>query len=118
LDQDGATVRLLSPRDRPVTRLLSVLAAVLVAVAASLAFVTPAYASTQFAGKEITAAFPSGEPDPPAITAAAAILIDMDSGRILYSRNANDRLPMASTTKIMTAVVALESLKLEANVTI
>ena len=77
-----------------------------------------AFASTEVAGSEITPAFPDGEPRPPVITATAAILIDEDSGRILYSRNANARLPMASTTKIMTAVLALESLKLDAKVTI
>lgn len=86
--------------------------------AASTAFAPPAHASTQVSGGKITAAFPDGEPRPPSITATAAILIDEDSGRILYSRNANARLPMASTTKIMTAVVALESLKLDAKVTI
>ncbi|SEF74986.1 D-alanyl-D-alanine carboxypeptidase (penicillin-binding protein 5/6) [Caloramator fervidus] len=38
----------------------------------------------------------------------AATIIDQDSGRILYSKNGNKILPMASTTKIMTAIVALE----------
>ncbi len=40
--------------------------------------------------------------------ARAACLIDADSGAILYSLNENERLPMASTTKIMSAIVALE----------
>lgn len=77
-----------------------------------------AFASTVVAGSKITPAFPDGEPHPPVITSTAAILIDSDSGRVLYSRNANERLPMASTTKVMTAVVALESLELDAKVTI
>ena len=42
----------------------------------------------------------------------------MDSGRILFSHNANARLPMASTTKIMTAILVLESLALDDKVTI
>ena len=42
------------------------------------------------------------------ISANAACLIDADSKRILYSKNAEKRLPMASTTKIMTAILALE----------
>ena len=38
----------------------------------------------------------------------AAILIEADSGRVLYEQNADERLPMASTTKIMTALIAVE----------
>ena len=45
----------------------------------------------------------------PSVSAKSAILIEAESGRILYAKNANQRLPMASTTKIMTALVALES---------
>ncbi len=41
---------------------------------------------------------------PPALTARAALAIDADTGRILYSKNATLSLPMASTTKIMTAL--------------
>jgi D-alanyl-D-alanine carboxypeptidase (penicillin-binding protein 5/6) len=77
-----------------------------------------AFAATEVAGSTIAPVFPDGEPRPPAITSTAAILIDQDSGQVLYSRNASVRLPMASTTKIMTAVLALESLKLDAKVTI
>lgn len=40
--------------------------------------------------------------------AQAAVLMDADSGRILYGKNAEDVLPMASTTKIMTCILALE----------
>ena len=40
-------------------------------------------------------------------SAEAAILIDVDSGRVLYQRNADTRMLIASTTKIMTALVAI-----------
>lgn len=40
--------------------------------------------------------------------AQAAVLMDADSGRVLYGKNAEDILPMASTTKIMTCILALE----------
>lgn len=40
--------------------------------------------------------------------AQSAVLMDAESGRILYGKNAEDVLPMASTTKIMTLLVALE----------
>jgi len=77
---------------------------------------SPTAPSTQLSGATIKPVFLDGEPSPPKITAAAAILVDMDSGELLYSRNAEKRLPMASTTKIMTAMLALESLKLDAKV--
>lgn len=40
--------------------------------------------------------------------AQAAVLMDADSGRVLYGKNADAVLPMASTTKIMTCILALE----------
>ncbi len=43
------------------------------------------------------------------VSAKSAILIEADSGTVLYQKNAFTRLPMASTTKIMTALVAIES---------
>jgi D-alanyl-D-alanine carboxypeptidase len=45
---------------------------------------------------------------PPPIKARAAYLIDLTSGRVLFSKNADQRLPMASTTKITTAIVVLQ----------
>lgn len=40
--------------------------------------------------------------------AQAAVLMDADSGRVLYGKNENEPMPMASTTKIMTCILALE----------
>ncbi len=40
--------------------------------------------------------------------AQAAVLMDADSGRVLYGKNEKAILPMASTTKIMTCILALE----------
>ena len=42
-----------------------------------------------------------------AVSARAAVVIDADTGETLFEQNADSRLPMASTTKIMTALVAL-----------
>ena len=42
----------------------------------------------------------------PAISAASAILIDADDGTVLYEYNADKKMYPASTTKIMTAMVA------------
>lgn len=44
----------------------------------------------------------------PAVTAKGAVLMEAGAGRILWSRNGEERLPMASTTKIMTALLTLE----------
>ncbi len=44
------------------------------------------------------------------VTATAAILVDADTGKVLWGRWMHRRLPIASTTKIMTAIVALERL--------
>ncbi|MTI70223.1 MAG: D-alanyl-D-alanine carboxypeptidase [Firmicutes bacterium] len=46
--------------------------------------------------------------DTPSINGQSGVLMERDSGRILYSHNINKKLPMASTTKIMTALLALE----------
>ncbi len=43
------------------------------------------------------------------LTARAMLLLDAKTGRILYQKDADVRLPPASTTKILTAIVALES---------
>ena len=45
----------------------------------------------------------------PSVSAKSAVLIEAESGRVLYQQNAFVRLPMASTTKIMTALVAIRS---------
>jgi serine-type D-Ala-D-Ala carboxypeptidase (penicillin-binding protein 5/6) len=45
---------------------------------------------------------------PPTIHAACAILMDAASGQVLYERNADTPRPMASTTKIMTALLFCE----------
>ena len=50
--------------------------------------------------------------------AQSAVLMDADSGRVLYGKNSTDVLPMASTTKIMTLLVALENGNLSDVVTV
>ena len=43
--------------------------------------------------------------------ALAAILIDSQTGKVLYQKNAHQSLPCASTTKILTALIALEQIE-------
>ena len=49
--------------------------------------------------------------EPAELYAASAVLMDADSGRVLYGKNADVVRPMASTTKIMTCILALEYLR-------
>lgn len=51
-------------------------------------------------------------------TASSAILMDMDSGRILYSKDIHNPRLIASITKIMTAVIAIENGNLSDVVTV
>ncbi len=51
-------------------------------------------------------------------SAKSAILYDADYGEILYEKNADERLPIASTTKIMTAILAIENVELDEVVTV
>lgn len=103
-------VSLLAPAD-PATDSLSAVATVRAESA------TPV-APIDIPSRTITATFPSGEPNPPRISSKAAFMIDADTGEYLFSHNANARLPNASTTKIMTALLALESLDLSELVTV
>ncbi len=47
----------------------------------------------------------------PSVTAGAAILIDAQTGNVLFEKNAEKKMYPASTTKIMTALVALDAVK-------
>ena len=46
---------------------------------------------------------------PPKISAESAILIDAKTGQILYEKNSHRRSAPASTTKVLTAIIAIES---------
>lgn len=54
----------------------------------------------------------------PPVNATSAILVDAKTGQILYQQNANEKRAIASTTKMMTAIVVLENRKLDEIVTI
>src|SRR5690349_441408 len=70
----------------------------------------PANALTTASPATTFAPTPSAPPPnpPPTIAAKAAVLLNADDRRILYSRNPDERLPMGSTTKMMTALVVVE----------
>lgn len=51
--------------------------------------------------------------------ARGAIVVDGDTGRVFYEKNADEKLPIASTTKILTAITVIESCEdIEAQVTV
>ena len=47
------------------------------------------------------------KPDQNSLYAKAAVLMDADSGRILYEKNGHQAMANASTTKILTCIIAL-----------
>ena len=51
-------------------------------------------------------------------SAKASILINADTGEVIYSQNQNEKLPMASTTKIMTALLLCEEGNMEKGITV
>ena len=94
-------------------------------------FYSVMYLVIQFASKEnntvirdtlpasITTPLLSGtEPSFPENSALSAVVLDAQSGAVLYSKNSDSRLPMASTTKIMTAKVILDMLNTDTIVTV
>lgn len=59
-----------------------------------------------------------GAQPPPQISAISAVITDVKSGQVLYEKNSQERLLPASTTKLMTALVALEKCSLDDVVTV
>lgn len=60
----------------------------------------------------------ANEPATFPVSGQAAILMEQSSGRVLYSKNEHQPLKIASITKIMTAILAIESGKLDETVTV
>lgn len=55
--------------------------------------------------------------EPPETSARAALLMEATTGKVLYEKNGREKLPMASTTKVMTALLAIELGNLDEMVT-
>ena len=56
--------------------------------------------------------------DAPLVTADSAIVMDMDTGDVLYEKNAHKKAEPASTTKLMTAMLAVDHLNVADKVTV
>ena len=67
-------------------------------------------------------AVPAGDASLPValtgVSARGAVLMEAETGEVIFGQNEDARLPMASTTKLMTALVAVESLPLDTTVEI
>ena len=74
-------------------------------------------ATTKPAKATTTTTKPAGPPQP-SLNCEAAILMDAATGRVIYARNADERRSIASTTKIMTGILAIETLPLDKKVTV
>ncbi len=57
-------------------------------------------------------ATPSPAAEPPRVSAPSAVLADLDTGQVLFERGGGTRRPIASLTKIMTALLVLERARL------
>jgi serine-type D-Ala-D-Ala carboxypeptidase (penicillin-binding protein 5/6) len=79
--------------------------------AAKLAKVTKRHARARPAPLLVATPTSAGVEPARELSAKAAILVDAGSGLVLYGRNAHERRHVASTTKIMTALLALERLQ-------
>ena len=63
------------------------------------------------AGAAPAAVAPVPVPPPPALPAHSYVLLDFNTGQVLAQKNADDKLPMASLTKLMTAYIVFSALK-------
>jgi D-alanyl-D-alanine carboxypeptidase (penicillin-binding protein 5/6) len=107
------------------TKRLSILSALLVVTASALAptsatFAAPAHAAKAAPHKKAPTAAPAAVSPtaqtavaggPPALPAKAWLLMDFDSGEVLASDNADEPLPPASLTKMMTSFLVEQALR-------
>ena len=56
---------------------------------------------------------PAVSAEQPSVCASSAVLMEAQTGRVLFAKNAEERHSMASTTKIMTALIAVQSERLD-----
>ena len=96
-----------------------IVAIILFFLAAELVIAAPVLAFTPFGTRLLHDLIPPPPPlptpiltvrlTPPAVSAKAAYLLDADTGHVLVDVQGEQRLPMASTTKIMTALIAIQT---------
>ncbi len=97
-----------------------VLIAIALTISATVLVLADAQISENYQKTEVNIPIPdaSAATAPPAVGATSAVLIDGYSGRIIYEKDSHRRLPMASTTKMMTAILVRENAELDDIVTV
>lgn len=58
------------------------------------------------------------EPAEPSVSAVSAVLVNVDTGEVIYEKNADEHRAIASTTKIMTTLLTLEAGQLDRRFTV
>lgn len=101
----------------------SVIVTILLMLAVEIIIMVPLLMFTSPGQRVLSDVFPPPPPPippiltvrgtPPTISAEAAYLLDADTGHTLVNINGQMHLPMASTTKIMTAIIAIEKANLD-----
>lgn len=80
-------------------------------------YIFPVFADDEFVESEFDISSVSSSSSPfgsePIINSRTAIVLDRTSKLILYGKNENEKRKMASTTKIMTAIIVIENTNLE-----
>lgn len=99
-----------------IKKIAGLLLAAVITTSAFAVFAEPTEAPTPPADNGIYMEDPSLTA-PDTSNAGAVLLMDMNSNRVLYSKNADQKMYPASTTKMMTAILALESDKMGDTVT-
>lgn len=108
----AATAAAPTPTSTPVPTAPAVIVAVATPTAAPTATPTPPYVYQESWLRKHPAQHP------PQLTAKSAIVVDYDTRRVLYALHEHDRRAQASTTKIMTADVALDTAPLTTRIKI
>ena len=99
-------------------RFLSLIVSIVI-TALLLTGAVPSFAWTAEAqDSEILPAIPIDQRDAPEIEGASAIVMDIDTGTVLYEKNADKVREPASITKIVTCLLAIENLPLDKEVTV
>ena len=104
-------------RSKWINRVLSV-ALLFTTLTASVSYTfTTAYAEEAGASTQQSAQSGVSWPEAPEISAGNGILIDADTGAILYEKNAYTKCYPASTTKILTGLLTVENCSMDETVT-